>query len=180
MRGWLAALMVLVLPCAAGAAPQGKRNAISHKPFALASSGLSVQYERYLAERWSVAGGLGARRAAREDFSSHTVTVLSEGRFWLTRRDWASGYAGMAGPYLALALDAARTSVRYVPTDRHVGAMWEVQERFGFGNRFVLWGLQELSVAASVDVIHDFDEDGRLAPNTQTTLGLDFTVGWVF
>ena len=34
--------------------------------------------------------------------------------------------------------------------------------------------------AASLDIMHDFDEKGRLAPNTRATLGLDLTVGWVF
>ena len=55
-----------------------------------------------------------------------------------------------------------------------------IQESLRFGNRFVIWNLQEITPAASLDVIHDFDEQGRLAPGTRTTLGLDFTVGWVF
>ncbi len=182
MRGSALALCaaVLVLPHVASAEPKGKRNAIVHKPIALLSSGIAVEYERYLAERWSVLGGAGARRAAREDFDSYTLTLLSEGRFWLTRSDWASGYAGMAGPYLAFAFDAGRTSVRYVPSDRHVGAMWKLEESFRFGNRFVIWGLQEVSVALALDVMHEFDEKGRLAPNTQLTIGADLTVGWVF
>ncbi len=171
---------VLLLAGAARAEPKGKRNAVSHKPFALASSGIVVQYERYLAERWSALGGLGGRRAAREDFRSYTLSFVSEGRFWLTRRDWASGHRGMAGPYLGAAADAARTSVTYVPTDRHVGAAWRVQESLRFGNRFVIWNLQEITPAASLDVVHEFDEKGRLAPNTRTTLGLDLSVGWVF
>lgn len=86
----------------------------------------------------------------------------------------------MAGPYLSLAADAARTSVTHVAQDRHVGAAWRIQESVRFGNRFVIWGLQEITPAASIDLIHELDEKGRLAPNTRATLGLDFTVGWVF
>ncbi|MCC6665075.1 MAG: hypothetical protein IT375_15095 [Polyangiaceae bacterium] len=180
MKGGRLVAVLLLLAGAAGAQPKGKRNAVSHKPFALASSGVVVQYERYLAERWSALAGLGARRAAREDFRSVTLSFVSEGRFWLSRRDWASDYRGMAGPYLSVAADAARTRVTYVPTDRDVGAAWRIQESLRFGNRFVIWNLQEITPAASLDVIHDFDEQGRLAPGTRTTLGLDFTVGWVF
>ncbi|MBK7581524.1 MAG: hypothetical protein IPI67_15105 [Myxococcales bacterium] len=178
--GLVAGLALLALPGAAEAAPVTKHNAISHKPFALAASGLTLQYERQLAERWSALAGLGARRAAREDFDSYTLSFISEGRYWLTRRDWASGFRGMAGPYLGVAFDAGRTSVRYVPTDRDVGTLWQLQESFRFGNRFVIWGLQEISLAASFDVRHDFDQGGRLAPNTRVTLGADFSVGWLF
>ena len=180
MKRWGVVALVLLTSAQARADPLGKRNAISHKPFALASSGVVVQYERYFAAHWSALAGLGARRAAREDFRSTTLSLVSEGRYWLTRRDWASGTTGMAGPYLSFAADAARTSVTHVVLDRHVGASWRIQESARFGNRFVIWGLQEITPAASLDIMHDFDEKGRLAPNPRATLGLDLTVGWVF
>jgi hypothetical protein len=169
--------------CGAGAARAelpAKPNVISHKPFALTSSGITVQYERALARRWSVLGGLGARRAAQLDFSSHTETFVSEGRYWLSGRDWLTGFEGIAGPYLGVAFDAGRTSVTNVHSDRWLGAIWTLQESFRFGDRFVFWDLQEVSLALSFDVIHEFDEKGRLAPNTRMTVGADFTVGWVF
>lgn len=161
-------------------APARDLNAISYKPFSITSRGLTLQYERLLARRFSLLGGLGVRSAAREDYASFTTTFLSEGRYWLTGRDWASGYPGMAGLYLAGAFDAGRTSVTLLRDDRSLGAMWTLQESIRFGNRWVLWDLQELSTALSLDIIHELDEKGRLAPNTRGTLGFDFTVGWVF
>ena len=182
-RAALAVAVTLALGLVSGRAkaelPQ-KPNVISHKPFALTSSGITVQYERALGRRWSVLAGLGERRAAQMDFSSHTETFVSEGRYWLSGRDWATGFQGIAGPYLSLAVDAGRTSVTSVHGDRWLGAIWTVQESFRFGNRFVFWDLQEVSVAVSIDTIHEFDEKGRLAPNTRGTIGADFTVGWVF
>lgn len=178
---WVVAFVLVVsVPGRALAELPKKPNVISHKPFAITSSGITVQYERALAKRFSLLGGLGGRRAAQLDFSSHTETFVSEGRYWLKGRDWLTGFEGIAGPYLSLAFDAGRTSVTNVHSDRWLGAMWTLQESFRFGNRFVFWDLQEVSVALSFDVIHEFDEKGRLAPNTRMTLGADFTVGWVF
>jgi len=160
--------------------PARDKNAISHKPFAITSRGLTLQYERLLTRRVSALGGLGARSAAREDFSSFTTTVLTEGRYWLTGRDFATGYPGMAGPFLGVSVLGSRTSVRNVQSDRSLGALLTLQESVRFGNRFVLWNVQEITLAVSMDMIHEFDERGRLAANTRGTLGFDFTVGWVF
>lgn len=165
---------------AARAELPAKPNVVSHKPFAITSRGITVQYERALGRRWSALAGLGARRAAQVDFSSHTEVFVSEGRYWLSGRDWATGFEGIAGPYLAFAFDAGRTSVSSVHGDRWLGAIWTLQESVRLGNRFVVWDLQEITLALSLDMIHEFDEKGRLAPNTRWTVGADFTVGWVF
>jgi len=155
-------------------------NAISFKPWSITSRGLTLQYERLVLAKLSLIGGLGFRSAAREDYASWTNVVVLEARRWLGGRDWATGYPGMAGLYVAFAFDAGRTSVRTVRDDRSLGALWTLQESVRFGNRWVLWDLQEISVAIGLDLIHDFDEKGRLAPNTHGTIGSDFTVGWVF
>jgi hypothetical protein len=155
-------------------------NAVSYKPWSITSRGLTLQYERLVLRKLSLVGGLGFRSAAREDYSSWTNVVVLEARRWLLDGDWATGYPGMAGLYLGFAFDAGRTSVRSVRDDRSLGALWVLQESFRFGNRWVFWDLQEISVAIGLDLIHDFDEKGRLAPNTHGTVGMDFTVGWVF
>jgi len=155
-------------------------NAISYKPWSITSRGLTLQYERLVMRKLSLIGGLGFRSAAREDYSSWTNVVVLEARRWLGNGDWATDYPGMAGLYLGFAFDAGRTSVRGVRDDRWIGAMWTLQESVRFGNRWVLWDLQEISVAIGLDLIHDFDEKGRLAANTHGSLGMDFTVGWVF
>jgi hypothetical protein len=178
-----AAFIALCLAAANGRAeepPPIRKNALSYKPFSITSRGILVQYERLLAPHWSAIGGLGMRSAAREDFASFTFTKVTEGRYWFTARDWASHSRGMAGPFVGLALDASRTSVHTVADDRSLGAMWTVQESLRAGDRIVIWNLQELTLALGFDVIHEFDERGRLAPNTRATLGLDFTVGWMF
>jgi hypothetical protein len=161
--------------------PELEKNAISYEPFAISSRGLLVQYERLIARRFSLVGGLGARFAARGDFSSTTLVLHGEGRYWIAGRDPLSDVHGLAGPFLALAFDAGRTTLHDRVEDRSVGAGWTLVESPRFGYRVVALGVQEISLALGFDVVHEIDEQGRLASNTRVAL-LSFvvTVGWVF
>jgi hypothetical protein len=150
------------------------RNAVSYEPFAWLSRGLVLQYERLIAPRVSVLGGVGARFGARDDFSSETWLVKAEGRYWLTRD------RGMTGPYLGVASAAARTHVTNRRQNRSLGAMWDVEESARFGWRFVAFGFQELTPSSGLVVVHEIDERGILAPTTGVTVGFNLTIGWMF
>jgi hypothetical protein len=162
------------------AEPPPKVNAISYEPLAILSRGFLIQYERLFGDRVSAVLGPGVRFAAREDFSSDTFVVHAEGRYWLTRRDLASRRRGMVGPYLALTTDVGRTTVESLTEDRSLGAMWTLQESARFGYRFVIFGFQEISPSFGLDLVHEFDEDGRLAATTRFTISANLTVGWLF
>ncbi len=183
----LAALAcVLSFPALAAAAPasepafEPKRNAISYEPFAILNRGLVVQYERLVLPEISWVGGLGVRFGARDDFASQTWTLKTEARWWLQSKDRISGTRGMAGPYLAFGSVAARTTLERRRDDRSLGAYWQVEETLRFGHRFVVFGFQEITPSLGMSVVHEFDEAGRLAPNSRLTFGMNLSVGWMF
>jgi hypothetical protein len=167
---------------AATAAPRDAepKNAVSYAPLAILSRGFLIQYERLVTERIGVVLGPGVRFAAREDFESETLVVHTEGRYWLVRRELISKERGMVGPFAALSADLARTSLESLSLERSLGAMWTLQESVRFGYRFVIFGFQEITPSFGLGMVHEFDEEGRLAATTRLTLGANLTVGWLF
>ena len=156
-----------------------KRNAISYKPLAILSRGMVVQYERLVAP-FSIVAGSGLRAAARDDFSSVTWLTHVEGRWWFLGEEPITDMPGMGGLYLGVGLNVARTDLHSDSLDRSVGVNWTLEESLRFGYRFVLFGLQEITPSITGAAVHDFDEDGRLAPTTRPTIGFDLTAGWLF
>jgi hypothetical protein len=174
-------LVVLLCPSVALADDSPRPNAISYEPFAITSRGMLLQYERLVLPKLSLVGGVGARFAARDDFSSWTLVLKSEARWWLTAREALSDTRGMVGPYLALALAGSRTELEHRATDRVLGAMWDVEESLRFGYRFVIFGFQEITPSVGFGMVHEIDENGRLAASTRPSyFGLNLTVGWMF
>lgn len=185
MRAWLAgsALLTASLAASAVVAEPGDarpRNAVSYEPLAILSRGFLIQYERLVTERIGVVVGPGVRFAARQDFASETLVLHTEGRYWLVRRELISKQHGMVGPFAALSVDLARTSLESLSLERSLGAMWTLQESLRFGYRFVIFGFQEITPSFGIGMVHEFDEDGRLAPTTRLALGANLTVGWLF
>ena len=194
MRGWLALSAAMV----AAFVPRGARaessappvpaetpgpvakNAISFEPLAIPSRGFLLQYERLFGDRISAVLGPGVRYAARQDFVSRTLVGHAEGRYWLVRRELISEERGMVGPYAGLSVDLARTTLDSLSLGRSLGAMWTFQESARFGYRFVIFGFQEITPSLGVNMVHEFDEQGRIASTTRLTLSANLTVGWLF
>jgi hypothetical protein len=175
------ALLVTLLSSSTALAAETQPNAISYEPLAITSRGLLLQYERLVLPRLSVVGGVGARFAARDDFSSWTLILKSEARFWLAGREALSDTQGMVGTYLALSLAGSRTELEHRASGRTIGAMWDVEETIRFGYRFVVFGFQEITPSVGIGMVHEIDERGRLAPATRATyLSFGLTVGWMF
>lgn len=154
-------------------------NAISYKPLSILARGLSLQYERLVAPL-SVAAGTGLRFGARDDFRSVTWLTHLEARWWFIGREPIADVAGMAGPFVGAAFDVGRTELDSTSLDRSVGVGWTLEESLRAGYRFVLFGVQEVTPAATAALVHDVDQAGRLAPTTRPTLGFDLTTGWLF
>jgi hypothetical protein len=180
-RALVFALLVITLTPTAFAREPVKRNAISYEPFAITSRGMVVQYERLLLPKWSLIGGAGARFGARDDFSSWTLVLKSEGRWYMSAKEGLSDAEGMVGPYLSLTVTGARTALEHRSSGRSLGAMWDIEESFRFGYRFLIFGFQEITPSMGFSLVHEVDEQGRLAPMTRLAY-LDFglTVGWLF
>jgi hypothetical protein len=160
-------------------AEASKQNALSYKPLAILSRGMVVQYERSV-EPFSIVAGSGLRAAARDDFSSVAWLTHLEGRWWFLGEEPITDLPGMGGLYLGVGLNAARTELHSDSLDRSIGVNWTLEESLRFGYRFVLFGLQEITPSVTAAAVHDFDEEGRLAPTTRPTIGFDLTVGWLF
>ena len=176
----LSARGVSAAPAETASNQAAKQNAISFEPLAILSRGFLIQYERLFGDRVSAVLGPGIRFAAREDFSSETLVLHGEARYWVARRELISHEPGMVGPYAGLAIDLGRTSVRSLSQDRSLGAMLTLQESARFGYRFVIFGFQEITPSFGVDLVHEFDEQGRLAATTRFTVSANLTVGWLF
>jgi hypothetical protein len=176
-----ALLFVLLWPTATHADERPKPNAISYEPLAITSRGMLLQYERLILPKLSLVGGIGARFAARDDFSSWTLVLKSEARWWLSGREAISETRGMVGPYLGLAVAGSRTELEHRASGRSLGAMWDVEESIRFGYRFVVFGFQEITPSIGVGMVHEVDEQGRLAPVTRPAyLSFGLSVGWMF
>jgi hypothetical protein len=185
VRTWLTGSALLGASLAASVAlaeprDAGPQNAVSYEPLAILSRGFLIQYERLVTDRIGVVLGPGVRFAARQDFASETLVVHTEGRYWLVRHELISKERGMVGPFAALSANLARTSLESLSLQRSLGAMWAIQESVRFGYRFVIFGFQEITPSFGLGMVHEFDEDGRLAATTRLTLGANLTVGWLF
>jgi hypothetical protein len=183
MRSPAASAALLVL-CGQAAwagepSPEVAHNAISYQPLAILAKGLVVQYERLLSP-FSIVAGTGLRLPARDDFTSVTWVTHTEARWWFVGREPIADFHGMAGPYAAVGFNVARTELEHDGLDRSLGVAWTLEESARLGYRFVIFGLQEISTALALSVVHDFDQDGRLAPITRPSAGLDLSVGWLF
>lgn len=176
----VAVVSSLARPDSACATDATKKNAITHEPLAITSRGVQVQYERLVLPPLSAAAGLGFRSAARGDFASSTWTLHLESRYYLTGHEYGSDTRGLVGPFVGLGVNLARTSLEHRAEDRHIGTMITLEESLRLGFRVVALGVQELSLALTAAVIHEFDLQGRLAPNTRVAPGAVLTVGWVF
>jgi hypothetical protein len=156
-----------------------KYNAISYKPLSILSRGLTVQYERLVAPL-SLVAGMGLRPGAGDDFSSLTWVTRVEARWWFLGREPISDFVGMGGPFAGVAFDVGRTELESKSLDRSLGVAWTLEESLRIGYRFVLFGVQEITPAATALLLHDVDQQGRLAPSTRASFGFDLTTGWLF
>src|SRR5687767_5837833 len=116
------------------------RTVVSVPVLSIGAGGLTLQAERYLTRRWSVAVSLGGRRAAEGDFSSLSTGVGVEARLY-----W-KGRARGTGPYLAARLAAGHTSVEDV-MGGPVGATTSIAESVMIGWR---WRIRSVEITPAI------------------------------
>jgi hypothetical protein len=158
------------------------RNALSLQLTSLLDRGVTIQFERQVAPRFSVATSLGRRWSGGKSFDTSETGFGAEGRYWLFGRGpLMRPYTGpaMVGPFVAFRTDAGITRVD--DGDRLVGSSLRLAESLALGARVAIAGRVELSSSLGFGLRHDFDPRGRLAPWTRfEPLRFGMTAGILF
>lgn len=164
--------------------PAPPRHAVSLSLTGLTSRALVMSYERpglgsLLDGRYSLAGTLGLRAGASEDYGSIHLASAVEVRRWLT--GWSPGahYSepAMVGPYLGVRLALGMVRVKDEVDDEIIGRTLLLSETVALGYRFVILDLVEITPSAGVQLRHDIELENRLPPLTQLHLTLGLTAG---
>jgi hypothetical protein len=145
--------------------------------------GLAVQGEQLLgARRISVVAGIGVRSAAGGDFSSRTVALSGEARYWFTGRAlWTRlPQRSMVGWFAGGRLDLAWTGIHDDYDDRALSSNVGVAITATGGYRVALKRRLELTPSMGLGVTTETDPSGRLPAFNRGTLRFGLTLGWMF
>lgn len=141
--------------------------------------GLIVDGERDLPDRGiSVDVGLVLRASATGDYSSRTVGIGGEVRYWFKRRAiWTRAPRGSAiGWYTGGRIDLGRTSLQMDGTSLGVERQFATSLLFGY--RFAPWRGLEVRPYTGLAIRHEWDAGHRVAPWTKGGVVFGFAVGW--
>ncbi len=143
--------------------------------------GLIVDVERDLAARHvSIDGGIVLRSSAGGDYTSSTVGVGVEVRYWFRRRAiWTDRPRGSAvGWYVGGRIDLARTSLSM--NDTSLGIERQLGGSLLGGYRFAPWRGLEIRPYTGIAARREWDAGNRLAAWTRGGLVLGFAAGWAW
>lgn len=186
LAGAIIVASVLALGASSASADEEKaQSSASLSLTALSAAALSGSYERQLPSKWRLSGAawLGLRAPTAGDYSSRTVALAAEARFWWTGRAIWSRYgvsADLAGPYLGLRLGVGRTTTRDDVRDQRIGDTLVVSETLVVGYRFTPWRGLEITPSTGIQLRHEFERQNRLASWTAGGFTFGTTVGWLF
>ncbi len=163
-------------------AAESPRNALSLQLMALASSGITLQYERFIGppRRISLVTSIGARRSGGDDYSVFETAMGGEVRFWLEGKMAGYRFDGpaMVGPYLGLGVDFGMT--RLTQDGHQLGTSMRVAEGLSFGIRFAPAHRLEITPSIGTGLRTEWGPHG-LAPWTRfEVVRLGLTIGVLF
>lgn len=173
------ALILIAMTTAAAAEPLDTTVSVELSGFA--DRGLIIDVERDLPERRiSVDAGIVMRASAGGDYSSRTLGIGGEVRYWFKRRAiWTHRAHGSAiGWYVGGRLDLARTSLSM--DDMSLGAERQFGTSMLFGYRFAPWRGLEVRPYTGIAMRREWNAGDRLAPWTRGGFVLGFAVGWAW
>lgn len=162
---------MLALASAAQAEPV-REEVISTQPLSLVGRGVSASYERRFARRWSVVALGGLRAAALEDFSSRTVSLGGEARFWIR------GCTPMRGPFVALHASVGHTRLSD-DVMGYVGSATGLSQRADIGWRFTIKSRIAIAPTVGFGTREDLDWTGRLATTVRPQIAFGLELGWL-
>lgn len=174
------ALIVLVATTATAAA-EPLDTTVSVELSGFADRGLIVDVERDLPERRiSVDAGIVMRASAGGDYSSRTLGIGGEVRYWFKRRAiWTDRPDGSAiGWYVGGRVDLARTSLSM--DDMTLGAERQLGVSVLGGYRFAPWRGLEIRPYTGIAMRREWNAGDRVAPWTRGGIVLGFAAGWAW
>jgi hypothetical protein len=130
-------------------------NALSFQLMSFLSQGVTLQYEREVERRMSLALSLSHRWSGGDDFDTSENGSGLEGRFWFLGH-------GMIGPYAGLRFDYSLTRVS--EGDRFLGSSMNFAQSLTGGARIVFVHRIEVTPSLSLGLREQFDPRGRLEP----------------
>lgn len=173
-----AVLIIATLATTAGAEPM-HANTVSVELAGLSERGVIVDGERDFPElHISVDAGIVLRASATGDYSSRTLGIGGEVRYWLKRSAiWTRAPRGSAiGWYTGARIDLARTSLEM--DGASLGRERQFATSLLFGYRFAPWRGLEVRPYTGLAIRHEWDASDRVAAWTKAGLVLGFAVGW--
>jgi hypothetical protein len=160
---------------------QPPRNALSIQLASLLNHGVTLQYERQVASRMSIATSIGRRWSGGETYDVTEMGFGAETRVWWLGKAPLARWSGpaMIGPYAGLRFDAGLTRVS--EGDRLVGSSMRFASSLAVGARLVFVDRIELTPAAGFGLRHEIDPRGRLASWTRLEpIRVGATIGVMF
>jgi hypothetical protein len=154
------------------------RNAISLELPGLFWSAVELNGERFFADRRLSAGlALGGRLAAQGDYSSYSLALGVQARYWINRFQWPGD---LGGPLVGVRLDASYTWVS-AKSDGRIMTSIDTSASLRLGYRFVIVGHVEVTLEAGLALAVGIDQAPRLlvyAPRPRPVFGT--TLGYLF
>lgn len=172
------ALIIAALVTTASAEPMHDTT-VSVELAGLSERGLIIDGERDLPDlHISVDAGLVLRASATGDYSSRTLGIGGEVRYWFKRRAiWTRAPRGSAiGWYTAGRIDLARTSLEM--DDMSLGVERQFATSLLFGYRFAPWRGLEVRPYTGLAIRREWDASDRVAAWTKGGFVFGFAVGW--
>ena len=173
-----AVLIIAALSTTAAAEPTRDKT-VSVELAGVRERGLIIDGERDLPDfRISVDVGLVLRASATGDYSSRTLGIGGEVRYWFKRRAvWTRVPSGSAvGWYTAARIDLARTSLEMDETS--LGIARQLATSVLFGYRFAPWRGLEVRPYTGLAIRREWDSSDGIAAWTKGGLVLGLAVGW--
>jgi hypothetical protein len=173
-----AVLIIAALATTAVAEPI-HQNTVSVELSGFSERGLIIDGERDLpALHISIDAGLVLRASATGDYSSRTLGIGGEVRYWFKRRAiWTRAPRGSAiGWYAGGRIDLARTSLEM--DGASLGRERQFATSLLFGYRFAPWRGLEVRPYTGLAIRREWDASNRVAAWTKAGLVLGFAVGW--
>lgn len=166
------ALVVLVALAGVAQAEPIHEEVIGTQPLALIGRGLSASYERRVLDRFSVVALGGVRAAALVDYSSRTLFMGGEVRYWIRP------CTPMRGPFISVHLGIGHTRL----TDDqmgYVGSATSLSQRSDLGWRFTFGDLISIAPSVGLGFREDVDSSGKLATTLRPQIGFGLELGWL-
>lgn len=166
------ALVVVIALAGAGQAEPVREQVIGTQPLSLIGRGVSGSYERRIAGPWSVVALGGLRAAALVDFSSRTISLGGELRFWIR------SCTPMRGPFVALHVGVGYTRLSDDEMG-YVGSSTSLSQRADVGWRFTFRSRISLAPTVGFGFREDIDSTGRLATTVRPQVAFGWELGWL-